>query len=297
MPLTKRGDGPLLLERSHPFDTLKVRMQSGEALGHAVGALRAAGLRGVFSGLEGPVATVPLMNALIFGAYNVGKDLARWLAPPAAAAPGGGGGLQPELGMGHLAAAGAFAGLVGCSVTCPVELVRSRQQLDPAATAPSVVRQIVRDDGLRGIYRGMSATVVREVPGWTTQFFVYEGMKRLLSPDPDALQPAGLVLAGAASGAAGWTVTYPQDIIKTTLQLSRGGMPSSPSAAFKPILMDGGFINCGRAIVAEHGVPGLFRGITPCVARSMPVNGIGFMVYEWCSKWCLQRHSNAPAPK
>ena len=144
----------------HPFDTLKVRVQAGEPLLAAAGGLRRAGLRGVYSGLTGPLATVPLMNALIFGAYKVGKDLVRWVIPPPLALPpppaaagssaGGGRSAGPApLGILQLGAAGAFAGLVGCVVTCPVDLVRSRQQLEPGLSVGATIRQIVRQDGLR----------------------------------------------------------------------------------------------------------------------------------------------------
>eukprot|EP01052_Picozoa_sp_SAG31_P015874 SAG31_NODE_1033_length_10230_cov_15.289014_10_plen_69_part_00 len=64
-------------------------------------------------------------------------------------------------------------------------------------------------------------------------------------------------------------------------------MPWKKNATFKPTMFDGGFFTCGKAIVAEHGVSGLFRGLTPCVARSLPVNGFGFVVYEQCSRWLL----------
>jgi hypothetical protein len=33
----------------------------------------------------------------------------------------------------------------------------------------------------------------------------------------------------------------------------------------------------GRAVVAESGIAGLFRGVTPCVARGFPANGALFL--------------------
>jgi hypothetical protein len=233
-----------------------VRVQSGEAFGAALAALRARGIRGLYAGLVGPLMTVPLMNAWIFGAYAVAQDGIRQAQGMHGKAP---------LGIAELAASGAFAGLAGCVLTCPIELVRSKQQLAPGQSIVQVVRATVAADGLRGLNRGMVATMLREVPGWTTQFFVYEGAKRALSLDPTALTPGKLVLAGAVSGPrralppqtrgaltppsrgrrvgmAGWTLTYPQDIIKTSLQTT----PDARSR-WASVAGDGGFLRCGQA--------------------------------------------------
>lgn len=60
-----------------------------------------------------PLATIPLVNAIVFWAYG---DAKRWMT---ATDP-----RRSELPIWQLAAAGAYAGVVNSSVVCPVELVR-----------------------------------------------------------------------------------------------------------------------------------------------------------------------------
>jgi hypothetical protein len=39
-------------------------------------------------------------------------------------------------------------------------------------------------------------------------------------------------------------------------------------------------MDCGRQIVAEHGIKGIYRGFAPALARSFPANAVCFAVYE-----------------
>jgi len=45
------------------------------------------------------------------------------------------------------------------------------------------VKDVLRTDGVLGFYRGITSTVLREVPGYFFFFGGYEGTKYLLSKD------------------------------------------------------------------------------------------------------------------
>jgi solute carrier family 25 folate transporter 32 len=50
------------------------------------------------------------------------------------------------------------------------------------------VKTILRQDGLRGLYRGLGPTVLGYLPTWAIYFTVYDGAKAWLaepSPEPD----------------------------------------------------------------------------------------------------------------
>jgi solute carrier family 25 carnitine/acylcarnitine transporter 20/29 len=59
------------------------------------------------------------------------------------------------------------------------------------------------------------------------------------------------------------------DIIKSKLQVDSYSKPQ-----FK------GIMDCGRQIVADQGIKGLYRGFAPALARSFPANAVCFAVYE-----------------
>ena len=47
----------------------------------------------------------------------------------------------------------------------------------------TIVKDVLRTDGVLGFYRGISSTILREVPGYFFFFGGYEGTKYLLSKD------------------------------------------------------------------------------------------------------------------
>lgn len=56
----------------HPFDTVKVRMQSGSfdgLINCILRTIKADGFKGLYYGLATPLSSVPLINAVVFGAY------------------------------------------------------------------------------------------------------------------------------------------------------------------------------------------------------------------------------------
>ena len=80
---------------------------------------------------------------------------------------------------------------------------------------------------------------------------------------------AKIILAGALAGAGEALVTYPLEFIKTQLQVSAAS-PCAPRTSLGVV----------RSAVAAHGLRGLYRGLAPYVAFSLPRSGLRFLVYE-----------------
>ena len=83
------------------------------------------------------------------------------------------------------------------------------------------------------------------------------------------------VIVGPTSTALGWLFSYPQDVIKTKLQLQ-------PAGTYKnwKWFPDGGTIECSKEILKLHGWKGFFVGLSPCLIRGAYSEGVGIMVYE-----------------
>lgn len=120
----------------------------------------------------------------------------------------------------------------------------------------------------------MFSTIVREIPSIAAQFAAYEYLKAafLRYSNSDRLSTGQVSVAGGLAGMLCWFVSYPQDIIKTRLQLNSYYKRNSR--------FDGGFTKCARDIYKTDGWNGFFRGLTPCLIRAYVANAIGFYIYE-----------------
>ncbi|ETV87669.1 hypothetical protein H257_01162 [Aphanomyces astaci] len=275
----------------HPFDTVKVRLQMNcpsapfkGPMDCVMQTVQKEGFWGLYKGMVSPMTTVPLVNAVVFSAYEHAKAflLTRRLNDTS-------GVLTNHEAM----MAGAWAGFVNSIVVTPVELVKCHLQAQGEAIHTSkneikfngtldCVKKVIQIDGVRGLWRGHVATMVREVPSYVGQFGTYELLQRVFSAQLDGdngkVSPATTLLAGGFAGCVCWTVSYPQDVIKSRLQLQPLGQPSSyATSTFCP---DGGFIACAKSIVRQEGWRGLWRGYSPCLLRAFPSNAAGFATYE-----------------
>jgi len=174
-------------------------------------------------------------------------------------------------------------------------MIRTRLQVQSSAKpmytgAWDCLRSTVATQGYLEPFRGMVATVCRDIPNFLTQFWVYEGLKDLqVKPGQTVydLETYQIIMAGSAGGTAGWLSCYPFDVIKTRIQVEPKG-----TYARHRFLPDGGVHSCFKAILKEgSSQPGLrrlrgfFTGFGPCLARAVPVNGAMFLAYESASTW------------
>ncbi|KAF9437067.1 hypothetical protein BGZ76_002085 [Entomortierella beljakovae] len=171
--------------------------------------------------------------------------------------------------------AGATAGVCQVIATNPMEIVKIQMQLtgsqklapgEPRITASSIVRSL----GLRGLYRGTPATLLRDVP-FSIIFFPLNSYLKLQGADADGKTSFSVVLgAGLASGVVAASAVTPADVIKTRLQVAR--KPGDPVYT--------GISDCFRQIVRHEGASALFKGVVPRSLIVAPMFSIALFVYE-----------------
>ncbi|RLN43287.1 uncharacterized protein C2845_PM01G47110 [Panicum miliaceum] len=266
----------------HPFDTIKVKLQSqptpvpgqlpkyAGAIDAVKQTIAAEGPRGLYKGMGAPLATVAAFNALLFTIRGQMEALLR-------SEPGA------SLTVKQQVVAGAGAGVAVSFLACPTELIKCRLQAqsslaEAAASGVAVpkgpidvAKHVVRDAGARGLFKGLVPTLAREVPGNAVMFGVYEATKQYLAGGPDTsnLGRGSQILAGGLAGAALWLSVYPTDVVKSVIQVDDYKNPRYS-----------GSLDAMRKIVAADGVKGLYKGFGPAMARSVPANAATFVAYE-----------------
>lgn len=150
-----------------PLDTIKVRMQM-ESVGllQCIYSTYKEGPLTFFKGVYYPLVTIPIVNAVSFSSYELYKRLSNC----------------QELSFRNGIEAGAFSGIIGSLIVNPVELVKCRMQADHGKFKNSAecLHKIVRESGVRELYRGMFSTLMRELPSMGGQFAAYEYSKSFL---------------------------------------------------------------------------------------------------------------------
>ncbi|XVF11039.1 hypothetical protein REPUB_Repub07fG0235000 [Reevesia pubescens] len=268
----------------HPFDTIKVKLQSqpaplpgqppkfAGAMDAVKQTLAAEGPRGLYKGMGAPLATVAAFNAVLFTVRGQMEALLR-------SEPG------VPLTVSQQVVAGAGAGVAVSFLACPTELIKCRLQAQSALAYSGsagvavkyggpmhVARHVLRSEGgMKGLFKGLVPTLAREVPGNAAMFGVYEALKQYMAggPDTSKLGRGSLIVAGGLAGASFWFSVYPTDVVKSVLQVDDYKNPKFT-----------GSINAFRRILASEGVKGLYKGFGPAMARSVPANAACFLAYE-----------------
>lgn len=171
--------------------------------------------------------------------------------------------------------AGGFAGMTATAVTYPLDLARGRisGKLASDKAYTSVYRTIaitVRDEGIRGLYKGMTPTLLGSMPYKGIQFGTVGVLERHF-PSEQA-SPFRKMLFGGLGGVAAGLVMYPNDTIRRLLQLqgSRG-----------TVVLYHGYWDCVRQTIAQHGISRLFRGVSINLIRMAPNSAVQFGTYEF----------------
>lgn len=98
-----------------------------------------------------------------------------------------------------------------------------------------VIKEIYKQDGVKGFYRGYWPTFWRDVPSFASFFFVYEYIQRgFIKPDdtPMVAHAKKLGAIGVA-GIFNHCPFYPFDVIKSNIQIDKNKVPKTMIEVFK----------------------------------------------------------------
>ncbi|KAF9976620.1 hypothetical protein BGZ73_008158 [Actinomortierella ambigua] len=243
------------------------------------------GPRALYKGLGPNLVGVIPARAINFATYGNGKKLFTELNH------------GKETTMVHLSSA-ATAGVVTATMTNPIWLIKTRMQLQQEGVRQyrnslDCIVQILRMEGIRGLYKGLSASYLGVAEG-TIQWVIYEQLKTTLAEHRRQRRevldvgPSGSIAAYKIGGkemeewvhylgAAGVAkfvasaITYPHEVLRTRLRQvpMKGEAPKYT-----------GLKQTFQLVLKEEGVAALYGGLTAHMMRVVPNAAIMFFCYE-----------------
>lgn len=173
------------------------------------------------------------------------------------------------------AVAGAVAGVVSTLLTYPLEVLKDRFTVHTGAYDSILhgYRKILREEGGRALYRGLSPTMIGLVPYCASYYALYDSMTVVYrrSADKTHLAPLETLVIGSMAGLGSSVGTFPLEVARKRLMVGRFPAGSTPSM-FKLL----------REVLREEGLKGWYRGVGASCLKVMPSSGLSWMFYEAC---------------
>eukprot|EP01096_Ripella_sp_DP13-Kostka_P014888 TRINITY_DN6825_c0_g1_i2.p2 TRINITY_DN6825_c0_g1~~TRINITY_DN6825_c0_g1_i2.p2 ORF type:complete len:332 (-),score=95.78 TRINITY_DN6825_c0_g1_i2:106-981(-) len=263
----------------HPFDTLKVRLQTQPAppnhlysglMDCVAKTVKWEGVGGLYKGVASPAVGQMFFRASLFSTFAATKTA---FTPY----------VNDPVKVGFMA--GAVTGGVVALVESPIDLFKSQVQYQivkqrQSPDTPLLFRNVFqcasyiwRHGSLPGVYQGLMPTMVRDSIGYCAFFGVNQMVKDVFDAAHPGQQSSILrsLAAGSIGGLIFWLAVYPIDVIKSAMQTD---------AVIKGDRRFKSTMDCARQLWKEGGVKRYLKGFTPCLMRSLPANGAMVICYD-----------------
>ncbi|KAJ0978212.1 hypothetical protein J5N97_013686 [Dioscorea zingiberensis] len=244
----------------HPVDTLKTCVQASTvSLPEVISNIPQIGLPGLYRGSIPAIFGQFYSHGLRTGLFEASRLVLICVAPT-----------LPEIQVYSLAS--FCSTMLGTASRIPCEVLKQRLQAGMFNNFGEAIVGTLREDGIKGFFRGTKATLVREVPFYVAGTRLYEEAKKvtrnLLGRE---LEPWEAMLVGAVSGGLTAVATTPLDVVKTRMMtIPQGFAPSMSSIAI--------------TIFQQEGPLALYKGAVPRFFWVAPLGAINFAGYELIRK-------------
>ncbi|KOC59257.1 Mitochondrial ornithine transporter 1 [Habropoda laboriosa] len=284
--------GIALVYVGQPLDTVKVKMQTFPSMYNGMvncflKTLRTDGvMRGLYAGTVPALVANVAENSVLFAAYGgCQKVMSNVLGVEKV----------ENLTSFQNAWAGFFAAFFSSLTLCPTELIKCKLQAmkevqiemkGPVTAVKNIgswtlTSQIIKEQGIRGLFTGLSSTIAREMPGYFFFFGGYEVTRELLAKPNQSREDIGwqkTMIAGAVGGTVLWLVIFPADVVKSRIQVKNLKTPA---------------LSVMKDIVRNEGISSLYNGLKPTLIRTVPATATLFVTYEYTKRLMLDVFENS----
>jgi len=158
------------------------------------------------------------------------------------------------------------------------------------------MRDINRQEGVRGLFRGHSATLLRVFPYAGIKFLAYEQIRAFVIPNRSKETPARRFLSGSLAGITSVFFTYPLEVIRVRLAFEtkrdsrsslrricqqiyheRPPQPVTLPGHHKPVATAA---NVVHRVAPRSGLSNFYRGFSPTLLGMLPYAGMSFLTHD-----------------
>ena len=172
---------------------------------------------------------------------------------------------------------GCAGSTIADAACMPLDVVKVKLQLSASGMLGEkytgvldCVKKVVKTQGMRGLYAGLSPALLRSSTYGTTRIALYEPFKQTFAGDvpKSEMKVHHRLLAGLFSGAIASGMFNPTDVIKIRMQGDRTGTKY-------PTL-----VKTAKSVVSEEGPMALYQGVAPCVLRASMCACVELCTYD-----------------
>lgn len=175
---------------------------------------------------------------------------------------------------------GGLAGMAATVFVQPLDLVKNRMQLSGEGGGSKLyknsfdaVTSILKNEGVSGIYTGLSAGLLRQATYTTSRMGIYQSLLDHFNQNNYQLGFMAKASIGIFSGGIAAFIGTPAEVALIRMTAD-GKLPAAEKRGYKNVF------NALYRISKEESVATLWKGATPTVARAMVVNGAQLASYS-----------------
>lgn len=187
---------------------------------------------------------------------------------------------------------GGIGGIVACIATHPLDLAKVRLQTAPLPkpTTSRMINNILVHEGIKGLYSGLTASILRQCTYTMARFGFYEFAKNNLIPPDQLTNTSFLLPASIISGAIGGFVGNPADVVNIRMQ-NDTQLPPQQRRGYK-----NAFSGLTR-IIKEESIQKLFTGLEPNLIRGCLMTTSQVVTYDICKNYMVGKLNMEPSQK